>query len=153
MNKPVLVFILSERCGACLNFKRKMLPELQDELAKNNMINFVILDFPDMSIPASNPSVGNYHPELKNGFVRFFPTIALFPGNIWNDHKSRLKGVVKHGDEEVPRVDYSKASVFNWIEDTIKNNSLFVNGNNFSKKMIIPTYGQFKSSKIDETEL
>ena len=115
------------------------------------MINFIILDFPDMAVTPANPSVGNYHPDLKN-FVRFFPTVALFPGNLWNDHKAKLRGVVKHGDEENPRVDYSKTSIFSWIEDTIKNNDLFSKAV-FGKNIIVPTYGQFRSSKIDETEL
>jgi len=150
MDKPVIVLILSERCGACINFKRKILPELKEELENDSKIKTVILDFPEMAIPSINNKVGVYHPELRNGFVRFFPTIALFPGNLWNYHDTKLKGVVKHGDEENPRVDYSKSSILKWIKETIKDNDLFEIGN---ESYIVPTYGQFKNSKIDETEL
>ena len=154
MNKPVLVLVLSKTCGACANFKRKTLPDLENEFAGNNSINFVVLDFPDMSVTSSNPSVGNYHPELRNGYVRFFPTVALFPGNLWNDHKSKLKGVVKHGDENPPQIDYSKTSIVEWVNDTVKNNSLFSNSNyKPMKPYVVPTYGQFHSTKIDETEM
>ena len=154
MNKPVLVLILSKMCGACGNFKRKMLPELEQEFASNSNINLVILDFPEMGISPSNPSVGNYHPQLSNGYVKFFPTIALFPANLWNDHKSKLKGVVKHGDEETPKIDYSKTSIINWVNDTIRQNSLFNNYKNVkTDKYVVPTYGQFHSSKIDDSEM
>ena len=33
MSKPVLVFILSKQCGACVAFKRKMLHQLETDLA------------------------------------------------------------------------------------------------------------------------
>lgn len=151
MNKPVVVIVLSERCGACMNFKRKNLPELKAALEKDSRINTVILDFPEMAIPKFNNDVGVYHPDLRTGIVRFFPTIALFPGNLWNSHETKLKGVIKHGDEEMPKVDYSKSAVLKWINETINNNPLFEKFEN--KSYVVPTYGQFKSTKIDETEL
>jgi len=152
MNKPVLVLVLSKTCGACANFKRKILPELEQEFGSSSNVNLVILDFPEMAIPSFNPSVGNYHPGLRNGFVHFFPSVALFPSNLWNDHKSSLKGVVKHGDEENPKIDYSKPGIVNWVNDTIKRNPLFDNYKSH-ENYIVPTYGQFHSSKIDESEL
>ena len=151
MDKPVLVFILSERCGACINFKHSTLPLLEKELVKNPNLNVVVLNFPDMMIPASNPKVGNYHPGIKNGLVKFFPTMALFPGSLWNNHNSKLQGVVKHGDEENPQIDYSKTSILDWIQTTLKTNPLF--SSTVDSSYMVPTYGQFHSSKIDESEL
>lgn len=150
--KPVLVFVFSQKCGACINFKRKVLPELEAALVTNPNINIVVLEFPEMAIPNQDPDVGEYHPDLKNGFVRFFPTIALFPGDIWKDHKGKLKGVIKHGDEDVPKVDYSKNGILKWIDDTLRNHHFFSNTVK-TKKYVVPTYGQFYSTKIDETEL
>ena len=151
MNKPVVVIVLSQRCGACMNFKRK-LPDLKSALENDTRIKTVVLDFPEMAIPKYNNDVGIYHPELRTGFVKFFPTIALFPGNIWNSHEMKLKGVVKHGDEEAPpKVDFSKSSVMKWINETIKDNPIFENSEN--KTYVVPTYGQFKNTKIDESEL
>ena len=152
MDKPVVVLILSERCGACINFKKKILPELEKEILNDSNLKLVVLNFPDMSIPSSNNNVGIYHPGLKNAFVRFFPTIALFPGNLWNNSNTKLEGVVKHGEEQNPNVDYSKSSILKWIYETIKDNSLF-SYKETEKSNIAFTRGQFKHSKIDETEL
>jgi thiol-disulfide isomerase/thioredoxin len=168
MNKPVLVLAMSEKCGACLQFKRKMLPELEKELNDDPRIKFVVLDFPEMLIPQNLPGV-NYHPELRNGFVRFFPTFILFPGNLWNNHKSKLKGEIKHGDEAKPRPDYSKPSIFSWIDETLKT-PLFSNDTQIEKiktkgtlskslnngKYVVPTvgtYNRFKNTRLDESEL
>ena len=162
MNKPVLLLVMSKQCGACAHFKRKILPELEKELKNDSRINFIILDFPEMMVPVT----GSHHPELKNGFVRFFPTFILFPGNLWNNHKSKLKGVIKHGDELQPRVDYSKNSILTWINETLKN-PIFIDYNNeknmgaFAKsidngRFIVPTigtYNRFKNTRLDETEL
>lgn len=154
--KPVLVFIFSKSCGACVNFKRKVLPDLESELAGDNRFNLVILDFPEMQIASSNHAVGTYHPELRN-YVKFFPTIAIFPGNLWNDHRIKLKGIAKHGDENPPRVDYSKLSILNWINQSLQNEMFATvpsSGPKSSNNYVVPTYGQikFKSARIDETE-
>lgn len=150
MNKPVVVIVLSQTCGACMNFKRK-LPDLKSALENDTRIKTVILDFPEMSIPKFNNDVGVYHPDLRTGFVKFFPTVALFPGNIWNSHETKLKGVVKHENDEMSKIDYSKSSILKWINETINNNLLFENSEN--KTYVVPTYGQFKNTKLDETEL
>ena len=158
MNKPVLVFVFSSQCGACINFKRQMLPELEKELANDSRFTYTILDFPTMQIPNSMPNM-KFHPELKNGFVKFFPTLMLVPGNIWNNTKSKLKAVVKHGDQEIPKVDYSKNGILSWINETITKNSMFTSNTNSNPlpksedgRYVVPTYGQFRHSKIDESE-
>jgi len=118
-----------------------------------------------MTIPVSN----NYHPELRNGFVRFFPTFILFPGNLWNNHKSKLKGVIKHGDEQQPRIDYSKNSISSWIDETLKT-PLFIENSTVENnkpmgflskslengKYVVPTIGtytRFKNTRLDDSEI
>lgn len=174
MNKPVLVLVMSEKCGACQNFKRKALPELEKELKNDSRFKFVSLDFPDMTVP-NNKDGKEFHPELRNGFVEFFPTFLLFPGNLWNDKNSKLKGVAKHDLKINPNVDYSKNSIISWIEETLKTNPLFINSNIDINDKIkntnpygsyaklgddgyysVPTYGTyniFKGTKPDNDEM
>ena len=159
MSKPILLFLMSKTCSACVNFKRKVLPELEKELSNDSRLTYQIIEFNDMQVTPNE----KHHPELKNGFVRFFPTLMLVPSNLWNNHKSKLKAVVKHGDEERPNVDYSKAGILAWVNETITKNPLFTNSSekNFGPlskslpdgKHYVPTYGQFKNSKLDESEM
>ena len=159
MNKPVLVLVMSQLCGACHNFKKKMLPELERELKGDNRFRFLVLDLPEMGVPRSGKAINEneFHPDLKNGFVEFFPTLLLFPGNLWNNKDSKLKGVPKHDLKKNPEVDYSKNSILSWIDKTIRNNSMFSGNNTNSKKTenyIVPTYGtynRFKGTKIDDS--
>lgn len=172
MNKPVLVLVMSQMCGACQNFKRKGLPALERDLKNDSRFRFIVLDFPEMAIPV-NKDGKEYHPELRNGFVEFFPTFLLFPGHLWNNKDSKLKGVAKHDLRKNPNVDYSKASIISWIEETINQDPLFnssnimlINNNNYNnnhnnhnnhretEKYVVPTYGtynRFKSTKIDDS--
>ena len=156
MNKPVLVLVMSQKCGACHNFKAKMLPELEKDLKNDNRFRFLVLDLPDMGVPKTGRDIaGNeFHPDLKNGFVQFFPTFLLFPGNLWNDKNSRLKGVPKHDMEKNPKVDYSRASILSWIDSTIETDPLFSNSfpKTNKKEYVVPTYGtynRFKGTKTD----
>ena len=164
MNKPVVVLVMSQMCGACQQFKKKMLPELKKELENDPRVKFVILDFPEMGVPI-NKEGKDYHPELRNGFVKFFPTFLMFPGYLWNNKDSKLKGVAKHDLEKNPNVDYSKASILSWIDNTIKKDPLFTTNTiqtDNSKPMapkqtddgkyMVPTYGtynRYKSTKIN----
>lgn len=166
MNKPVLVLVMSQQCPACQNFKKKMLPELEKEFKNDNRFRFVVLDFPKMEIPI-NKDGKEYHPELRNGFVEFFPTFLLFPGNLWNNKDSKLKGVAKHVLSKNPKPDYSKASILGWIDETIKRDPLFTGTPIVTDnvrpmapkqledgKFLVPTYGtynRFRSGKINET--
>lgn len=125
LNKPVLIFIFSDVCGASMNFKKEKIYELEKELMNDTRLTFDILDFPTLKIP-NLMSTMSYHPELKNNFIRFFPTFMLVPGNIWNNHKSKLKAVVKHGNEEEPKIDYSVKGILSWIDETLTKNSLFI---------------------------
>lgn len=145
-NKPILLFVVSSSCGACVNFKRKVLPDLEKELEKDSRLSYQIAEFEDMRF--QKPINVNPHPELKH-FVRFFPTLMVVPANLWNNHKSKLKAVVKHGEEENPNVDYSKNGILSWVNETLKN-PLFSNVEK-SETYIIPTYGQFRHSKIGDT--
>lgn len=157
MEKSVLVLVMSHMCGACQNFKRKMLPDLERELKNDNRFRFIILDFPEMAIPFDKEGK-EYHPELRNGFVEFFPTFLLFPGNLWNNKESKLKGIAKHELKKNPNVDYSKSSILSWIDETLRKNPLFLKRNsliegrqNEKNQYIVPTYGtynRFKSTKI-----
>jgi hypothetical protein len=156
-NKPILLFVVSSVCGACVNFKRKMLPELEKELSNDPRLTYQIVEFEDMQF--RKPINVTPHPDLK-GFVKFFPTIMLVPANLWNDRSSKLKAVVKHGDEESPNIDYSKNSILSWINTSLKN-PIFQNevdrSNQSSRshengRYTIPTYGQFRHSKVDESD-
>ena len=118
MSKPIVIFVFSQQCGACINFKRKALPELEKEL-KDRRIDYEVVEYETMNIQ-NRPVSGNPHPDIKYGYIRFFPTILLVPSDIWRNHKTKLRTVVKHGDEENPKVDYSKAGILSWIEDTAR---------------------------------
>lgn len=113
-----LVLVMSEVCGACQQFKKNMLPALKNDLENDSRFNFIIKEFPTMVI--GPPKNNEYHPELRN-FVRFFPTFIVFPEHLWDNPKSKLKGIVKHGSEENPKIDYSKNSLNNWINESLKN--------------------------------
>jgi hypothetical protein len=159
---------MSQKCGACLKFKQKMLPDLENILKRDTRINLKILDFPQMAIPKDSK---DFHPGLRNGFVTFFPTMILFPGNLWNDKKSQLKGVPKH-DNPASQIDYSKNSILSWIDTTLNKHHLFSNNNdlphidtNSSNSLIrklpngnyrVPTHGtytKYKNTKIDNEML
>ena len=163
MDKPVLVLVMSEACGACQNFKRKILSDLEKDLRNDSRVRFVVLEFPTMAIP-QNKDGREYHPELRNGFVEFFPTFLLFPGNLWNNKDSKLKGVAKHSLKKNSQVDYSKSSILSWIDETLRKDSLFFSSNIvltengkplYSKEgyYTVPTYGtynRFRPTKTDD---
>lgn len=155
MAKPVLVLVMSKMCGACQNFKAKMLPELEKELKKDPRFRFIILDFPNMAIPLDK-SGKEFHPNLRN-FIEFFPTFLLFPGNLWDDPSSNLKGVAKHELKKNPNIDYSKSSLNSWIEDTLKRDPLFNDDSSTfkTKNDMIPTVGThnlFRSMKAKTSD-
>ena len=158
-----LVLVMSDVCGACQQFKRTMLPALKADLENDSRFNFVIKEFPTMDIGL--PKNGDFHPELRN-FVRFFPTFILFPEHLWDNPKSKLKGIVKHGNEESPKIDYSKNSINNWVNESLKNpmfsggvvvtNSKLNSGSNLKVsadgKYYAPTYGthmRFRAANPD----
>jgi hypothetical protein len=112
-----LVLVMSEQCGACQQFKARLLPTIQRDLENDHRFKFVILEFPTMRV---NPPKNNeYHPDLRN-FIKWFPTFIMFPSNLWENSRSKLTGVIKHGDEENPKIDYSRNSLFSWIDETLK---------------------------------
>jgi thiol-disulfide isomerase/thioredoxin len=170
MNKPVLVLVMSQVCGACQNFKKKMLPDLEKELRNDPRIRFISLEFAEMGISKDGKDKDgkDYHPDLKNGFVEFFPTLLLFPGNLWNNKESKLKGVPKHDMKKNPQIDYSKNSILNWVENTIKSDPLFSSSDKFmltengkpinsypkqleNGRYIVPTYGnRFKPTRVED---
>ena len=125
MNKPILLIVMSEKCGACQGFKKKMLPDLEKEFRNDGRVRLEVLDFPDFGIPTKLEGK-EYHPELKNGFVEFFPSMFLVPANIWNNKDTKLKLVPKHKGPN-PKIDYSKASVSSWVDETLKKDTLFTN--------------------------
>jgi hypothetical protein len=159
MSKPILLFVFAKNCSGCINFKKRVLPELEKELSSDSRLTYQIIEFNDMQVTPNE----KHHPDLKNGFVRFFPTLMLVPSNLWNNHKSKLKAVVKHGDEDPPKVDYSKVGILAWVNETITKNPLFTGNSEKSfgplskslpdGKHVVPTYGQFRNSKLDESEM
>lgn len=165
----VLVLLLSEGCPACIQFKKNILPTIKKELENDSRFRFIILEFPTMAVPA--PKSNEYHPELRN-FVGWFPTLLLFPSNLWNNSKSKLRGLSKHGDEKNPiemveKADWSKTSIFSWINETLKkplfsNVILIDNSKNLggmakveNGKYSVPTYGtytKFTKSRPEESQ-
>ena len=144
--KPVLLIVTSKSCGACTNFKKRQLPELEKELKTDDRITIETLDYPDFNVSA----------ELKP-YIKFFPSIMLIPGNLWNTKK--LKGIVKHGDEDMSKlkIDYSVNSIKKWIDETLKNEMFQsslperLNGPLTRPledgRYVVPTYGTFKKFK------
>lgn len=154
MDLPVLVLVMSDKCGACQNFKRTMLPELERELRGNTKFNLVVLNFPEFNIPVK--SNFDYHPDLRTGFVQFFPTFLLFPGELWNDKTSKLKGVAKHDLNVNPNIDYSKKSILSWVDETVSQNPMFAGTKRRKVETVVPTYGtytKFHSTKPSNTQL
>jgi hypothetical protein len=100
-----------------------------------------------------------YHPQLRNGIVEFFPTFILFPGELWRDPTSELKGIPKYTNQMLKTVplDYSKKSVLKWVDETLEKNSLFQQ--KYSQKtprkrneFVIPTLGthnRFHPTKVN----
>jgi len=152
---------MSSSCGACINLKKKILPDLEKDLKNDPRFRYLSLEFSEKAIGGKEVDGKEFHPELKNGFVEYFPTFLLFPGNLWNNKNSKLKGVPKHDLKKNPQIDYSKASILSWIENTLKRDPLFNGGNTEvienlkpleDGKYVVPTYGtynRFKGTKTD----
>lgn len=169
MGKPVLLLVMSEACGACQKFKATSLAGVEREINNNGKVELLKLEFPIMNIPSDDKDAGfEYHPNL-NQFVAWFPIFILFPDNLWFDKGSKLKGVVKDkeevdksmeerrrgimpkpGDKRYP--DYSKASIIEWINNTLNRDPLFtkrtpLNGPLIKPtqdgKVIVPTHGTY----------
>ena len=141
-----LVLVMSEQCVACQNFKRKALPDLEKELRKNPKFEFIVLNFPEMMIPARLSGM-DYHPQLRNGIVQFYPTFILFPAELWKDSRSELKGVPKYTDQmlKTTPIDYSKKSILTWVDETLQKDPLFTQKNNKKNlnEFVIPTLGTY----------
>lgn len=145
-NKPLLLFIFARNCGGCIAFKGRMLPDLERELKKDDRLDYEIVEYEDMSM---QKVIGKKpHPDLRM-YVRFFPMMILVTSDSWKNHNGKLKAFPKHTD---PReADHSKPSILNWINDTITKNPAFSPSSNETR--LVPTYGQFHHSKVDESEI
>ena len=162
---PVFVLVMAKTCGACQNFKRRIWPNLKQELERLNKVDIVEIELSSTNSVVSNTT---YHPELKK-FIGWFPTILLFTGDSWNNKSSKLEGIVKNGKlnnngvEFVGKPDFSKQSVLEWLNENLNQNALFKNSNSIiitengrtiDKGFIplkdtdnnyrVPTYGQIK---------
>lgn len=169
MSKPVLLLVMSQTCGACQKFKATALPGIEREIEKDGKVELLKLEFPTMQLNSDDKdSDFEYHPSLPQ-FAGWFPIFILFPENLWFDKGSKLKGVTKDkeeieksmedrrkgilpkpGDKKYP--DYSKSSIMEWIDSTLKTNSLFnkrtpLNGPLIRQtndgKVLVPTHGTY----------
>jgi hypothetical protein len=149
--KAVLLVITSKACPACTNFKKRQLLEIEKEYKNNDKVRVEKLDYPDFNVETE------YRP-----YVRFFPTLMLVPESVWKTNK--FTAIVKHGDENPPKIDYSIASIKKWVEETLKQKIFQGNGEKITGNLIksledgryvVPTYGtykRFKPTPPDEEE-
>lgn len=148
MSKPVLLLVMSKKCGGCLQYKATAFPKIKAKLEKDPRFVFKIVELDDF-----NPgNIKTIHPEVKN-FIRFFPTYVLFTGESFNDHKSKLVGVVNNsGTEDEPKPNNGDEGLHEWISKTISSAP-------FSKtsmhrtlpggQMVVPTRGTYSKYRTD----
>nr|QBK91409.1 MAG: thioredoxin-fold protein [Pithovirus LCPAC302] len=166
--KPVFVLITAKNCPGCIFFRKNTWKDLKQELEKQNRVEIVTVDLPTTT---SKPDTEKYHKDLV-GFIGWFPTMSLFPGNRWHNKDSDLIGIIKNGKRVPPdgkietvgtinKEALSKEDIVKWVDYTLNNDKIFNknnknNGNGALKidndKYVVPTsgyYAKFKPSKFE----
>jgi hypothetical protein len=134
--KSILLIVTARDCGACTQFKSKVLPELKKKILSENVVNLVHDDLPtyrssninsvDPDIPAS---VGNY--------IRWFPTLLLFPVGSWEPvvfNGIVSNGTVKMVEDRNQTIPMSLAGINGWIHHQLVSNPQFQ-----PRKALIPS--------------
>ena len=130
-HKYVLVAVLSQQCGHCVNFKNNHASNLQELLNKRSDIKLLMIDTPTLSsgIPAKYPK------SLKN-YVSWYPSFILFPNDSWS--KSLVSeipltnGAVFNGKiDKNGKLEYESSgkqlnaeSIVEWCDSKIKSGSV-----------------------------
>ena len=136
-NLPLFVLTTSEGCGACVNFKTNTWPSLKKKLLQDNRINVLEIN---VSNTSNKPDPNKYHKDIGR-FVGWYPTMALFPHDRWNDKESDLIGIVKDGKLVPPSVDkngktvpehiepmainLSERNILGWVNHTLTKDPIF----------------------------
>lgn len=159
-SRPVFVLSTAKTCPACQRFKENTWSELKTELEKTGKVQVVTVE---LETTNSKPSTTKYHPDLKR-FIGWFPTMALFPADKWNNHKTALIGIVKNGKlvrptettpervEIVGKINLSKDDILKWVDYTLSNDKFFNKGGvkasaQPAEKIKVPTVGSFSKFK------
>ena len=138
-NKHILVLVTSKSCHYCKKFKPGIWKSLQNKFEKYPNLKVVEIE---LETNNSQPSQIEYHPDL-NKFIGWFPTLMLFPQNLWKNYKTTLQGKVFNGefvfDKKLNKdviayvsrnENFTELSILTWYNTIIKKDPLFNNNNN-----------------------
>lgn len=128
-NKNIFLLVTAGDCFHCNGFKKNVWPNLKSKLDKRNDIQIIHIELPLLS---STISKTEYHRDLSK-FIKWYPTIMLFPSSLWNNFNSKLEGEVMNGKfvkdviefDKESKIGYTEISIIDWINKTLSTNSLF----------------------------
>jgi hypothetical protein len=150
-HKYILVAVLSQQCGHCVNFKANHGDALQELINKRSDLKLVMIDTPTLSsgIPSKYPK------SLKN-YVSWYPSFVLFPKDNWS--KSIVSdiplsgGAVFNGKiDKNGKLEYESSgkqlnpeSIIQWIDSQIKSGKVLplkakYEFNNSQNEYLVPT--------------
>lgn len=123
-----LVLILAGDCGACINFKKTVLPNLKVP------VPVLTVAYPSLksSLPTRTTTGENVPTSLQN-YIQYFPTLMLVNKNDWNS--GRLNPVVYDSNQGI-----DTKSIVNWVNKNVERNQ---NRNSFNYPK---TIGNFYSA-------
>jgi hypothetical protein len=129
--KYILVAVLSNQCGHCVNFKANHSDYLQELINKRSDLKLLMIETPTLSsgIPSKYPK------SLKN-YVSWYPTFVLFPKDSWS--KSIVSDIpLAHGAvfngkiDKNGKLEYENSgkqlnaeSIIEWVDSKIKSGSV-----------------------------
>lgn len=129
-NKPTLLIVTANGCGACAKFKASFYESLIANIKSENLVNLELLHMPDISATLPDDLKLKYHPQLLN-YTKWFPMIILFTAESWNNFDLNLDGVVFGGQfndgelSPIPNYKFSETVILAWISNQLKTNPLF----------------------------
>lgn len=84
---PILLIIMAEDCGACMNFKQNNFQELLKKLSQDNMVTPHVIQFKSRGKVTLDTS--KYHPDIQN-IIFWFPMFVVIAKKCWQDHSLPL---------------------------------------------------------------
>lgn len=118
-DKPVIVFITAKTCLKCVSFKKTVIPELRDKIKNLKNVEIDYVDY-ETTIPTDKENV---HPDIVK-FIKFFPSVMIFPKSLWKNHNRNLKGIT-YGVEKnsiINNIKINTETIHNWILENINDN-------------------------------
>lgn len=99
-SRPVFVLLTAKPCAACVRFKHSTWKSLKEEIEKIGKVQVIEIEVPTIT---SKPDPTKYHKDLKR-FIGWWPTMSLYPAQLWYDRNSELVGVIKNGKQVPPGI-------------------------------------------------